>query len=112
MSILNGQFWVPVPSSSLRDADLVEGALKHSPEGTTLELKSDRLFREFASLPHKMDAWQRRVVGMVADGFFVSMAGCKLTNTIHYTMRRNPKMAFNVTGDVFFEQRRTVSVAG
>lgn len=52
-------------------------------------------------LPHKMDAWQRRVVGMVADGVFVSMAGCNRTNTIHYTVRRNPKMAFNVTGDVF-----------
>lgn len=101
MSILNGQFWVPVPSTSLRDADLVEGALKHSPEGSTLELESDRLFREFALLPHKMDAWKRRVVGKVADGVFVSMAGCKPTNTIHYTMRRNPKMAFNVTGDVF-----------
>lgn len=99
MSTLNGQFWVP--SNSLRDSDLVEGVLKHSPEGTTLELESDRLFRELASLPHKMDAWQRRVVGKVADGVFVSIAGCNQTGTTHYYMRRNPRMTFSVTGDVF-----------
>ena len=75
--------------------------LKHSPEGTTLELESDQLFREFAMSPHKMNAWQSRVVGQVADGVFVSIAGCNRTGTAHYSMRRNSRMTFNVTGDVF-----------
>lgn len=110
VSILNGQFWIP--SSCVRDADRVEGVLKHSVEGTTLELESDGLFREFALLPYKMDAWKHRVVGTVADGVFVSIAGCDHTGTTHYSMRRNPRMAFKVTGNVFLSNdERLVSPA-
>ena len=110
VSILNGQFWVP--SNSVRNADLVEGVLKQSDKGTTLELESDSLFREFALLPDKMAAWQRRVVGRIADGVFVSIAGCNHIGTTHYSMRRNPRMAFNVTGNLFLSNdERLVSPA-
>ena len=86
---------------SVRDADLVEGVLKHSAEGTYLELDSERLHAAFSLVPATRDAWQRRVVGKLADGLFVSMKGCDHTGTTLYSMRRKTRMAFKVSGHVF-----------
>ena len=94
-----GLFWLP--SEGVRDADLVEGVLKHSAEGTYLELDSERLHLEFSLVPRRMDAWRRRVVGKLADGVFVSMEECVHTGTTHYSMRRRSRVAFSVRGNVF-----------
>ena len=94
-----GSFWLP--SESVRDADRVEGVLKHSAEGTYLELDSERLHAEFSLAPGTRDAWQRRVVGKLADGLFVSMKGCDHTGTTFHSMRRKTRMAFTVSGHVF-----------
>ena len=94
-----GLFWLP--SDSVRDADLVEGVLKHSDEGTYLELDSEWLHAAFVSVPAAKDAWRRRIVGKLAGGLFVSMEGCDHTRTTHYSMRRKTRMVFNVSGNVF-----------
>ena len=94
-----GSFWLP--SESVRDADRVEGVLKHSAEGTYLELDSERLHAAFSLAPATRDAWQRRVVGKLADGLFVSMKGCDHTGTTLHSMRRETRMAFTVSGHVF-----------
>ena len=94
-----GLFWLP--SEGVRDADLVEGVLKHSAEGTFLELDSERLDRELSLVPRSKDEWRRRVVGKLADGLFVSMEGCAHTGTTHYSMRGKSRIAFSVRGDVF-----------
>ena len=94
-----GWFWLP--SDNVHDADLVEGVLKHSAEGTYLELDSERLHVAFSLVPATRDAWRRRVVGKLAGGLFVSMEGCDHTGTTHYSMRRKTRMAFNVSGNVF-----------
>lgn len=94
-----GSFWLP--SVSVCDADRVEGVLKHSAKGTYLELDSERLHAAFSLTPSSRDAWQRRVVGKLADGLFVSMEGCDHTGTTFYSMRRKTRMAFAVSGHVF-----------
>ena len=94
-----GLFWLP--SDSVRDADRVEGVLKHSVEGTYLELDSKQLHVAFSSAPATRDAWRRRVVGKLAGDLFVSMEGCHYTGTTHYSMRRKARMAFDVSGNVF-----------
>ena len=106
MNSYMGWFWLP--SDRVRDADLVEGVLKHSDEGTYLELDSDRLHAAFALVPAEEDAWRRRVVGKLAGGLFVSMEGCDHTGTTHYSMRRNPRMAFNVNGNVFLSNDKEI----
>ena len=94
-----GLFWLP--SESVRDADLVEGVLKHSAEGTFLEIDSERLHSAFSLVPAARDAWRRRVVGKLADGLFLSMKGCDHTGITHHSMRRKTRMAFKVSGSVF-----------
>ncbi len=94
-----GLFWLP--SEGVRDGDAVEGVLKHSAEGTFLELDSERLPVTFSLLPGRQDAWRRRVVGKLADGVFVSMEECVHTGTTHYSMRRMARVAFSVRGNVF-----------
>ena len=94
-----GLFWLP--SDGVREADLVEGVLKHSADGTYLELDSERLHVELSLVPSSKDAWRRRVVGKLADGVFVSMEGCVHTGTTHYSMRRKTRIAFSVRGNVF-----------
>lgn len=94
-----GLFWLP--SEGVRDTDLVEGVLKHSREGTYLELDSRRLHVEFSLAPSSKDNWRRRVVGKLADGLFVSMEGCVHTGTTHYSMRGKARIAFSVRGNVF-----------
>ena len=99
MNNWTGLFWLP--SDGDRDADHVEGVLKHSREGTYLELYSERLHVEFSLVPSSKDNWRRRVVGKLADGLFVSMEGCAHTGTTHYAMRRKARIAFSVRGNVF-----------
>ncbi len=94
-----GSFWLP--SESVRDADRVEGVLKHSAEGTYLELDSEWLHAAFSSASGTRDTWQRRVVGKLADGLFLSMNGCDHTDTTFHSMRRKTRMAFKVSGHVF-----------
>ena len=94
-----GLFWLP--SESVRDADLVEGVLKHSAEGTFLEIDSERLHSAFSLVPATRDAWRRRVVGKLADGLFLSMKGCDHTGITHHSMQRKTRMAFKVSGSVF-----------
>lgn len=99
MSSWMGSFWLP--SKSVRDADRVEGVLKHSTEGTCLELDSERLHTAFSLAPATREAWQRRIVGKLADGLFVSMNGCDHTGTTFHSMRRKTQMEFKVSGHVF-----------
>ena len=81
--------------------DVAEGILRHSSDGTHLEVDSERLFLAFSRASAIREAWRRRVVGKLADGLFVSMEGCVHSGTTHYTMRRNTRMKFRVNGDVF-----------
>ena len=94
-----GCFWLP--SNSIRDADTFEGVLNHSTDGTYLELDSERLHVAFSTEPVTKAAWRHRVVGKLADGLFVSMEGCNHSGTTLYSMRRETRMAFNVSGNVF-----------
>ena len=107
---LMGLFWLP--SERVRDADRVEGVLKHSAEGTYLELDSKRLHAAFSLTPGIRDAWQRRVVGMLADGLFVSMKGCDQTGTTIHSMRRETRMAFTVSGHVFLSNDEELVAPG
>lgn len=99
MDKLTGLFWLP--SEGVRDRDAVEGVLKHSAEGTILELDSRRLTAAFSLVPEKKDAWRRRVVGKLADEVFVSMEQCVHTGTTYYSMRRKSRVAFSVRGNAF-----------
>ena len=105
-----GSFWLP--SESVRDADRVEGVLKHSAEGIYLELDSERLHAAFSLTPGTRDAWQRRVVGKLADGLFVSMKGCDHTGTTLHSMRRKTRMAFTVSGRVFLSNDEELVLPG
>ena len=99
MNSWRGSFWLP--SDSVRDADRVEGVLKHSAKGTFLELDSGRLYTAFSLEPATTEAWRSRIVGMLADDLFVSMKGCDHTATTFHSMRHKPRMAFTVSGPVF-----------
>ena len=103
-------FWLP--SDSVREADLVEGVLKHSTEETILELDSERLHVAFSLVPSTRDAWRRRVVGKLADGLFVSIEGCNLTHTTHHSTRCKTRMTFNVSGNVFLTNDEEMVLSG
>ena len=101
-----GLFWLP--SESTCDRNTVDGVLKHSPEGTYLELSSERLPREFALIPSSKEKWRRRVVGKLADGLFVSMKGCTYTGTTHYAMRTESRITFLVRGTVYLSSEEEI----
>jgi len=96
MTEWRGLFWLP--SNSVDEANRVEGILRHSDEGTHLELLSKRLAGD---LPGTKEAWRHRVVGMLAGELFVRMDGCRHLRTTNYAMRRTARLAFSVNGDVF-----------
>lgn len=105
-----GLFWLP--SENVRNADRVEGVLKLSAEGTCLELDSKLLHAAFSLAPATREAWQRRIVGKLAGGLFVSMNRCDHTGTTFHSMRRKPRMAFTVSGHVFVSNDEDLVLPG
>ena len=106
MNKLMGVFWIP--SEKVRKAELVEGVLEHSSEGTILEIDSDWLHSAFALESTIKCAWRRRVVGKLGDGVFVSMEECEHINTTHYSMQSKTRMKFKVSGNVFLSNDENI----
>lgn len=89
-----GVSWIP--SENVRNEELVGGVLKHSIEGTFLEVNSHWLHSAFALESTIKGEWRRRVVGKLGDGVSLSMEECYHTGT---SMRRESRMKFEVSGN-------------